>query len=156
MLKLRMSLLAHRSAQTSQFSLVVAYAEEGCNMLNKLSSAEAQPKDSPPRSRGKKTGAKARSTGIRLTTGRGRSKAAKTATAVPVTPKRKTGELNRSSSVKSILTLGRLGRPTSVAISHVITPKDPELASRCSFDGMPQLADLLRKNLHGWYNSRSI
>ena len=82
MLKMRLATLVHRSAQTSQFSLVVAYSEEGCNILKRLISVEAEVKQSPPHTRGNKiSGVKTVAVARGTAAGRLRAKVAKTSTA---------------------------------------------------------------------------
>lgn len=102
-LKLRLALLCHREAQTSQFSKVVAYAEEACSILKGALSASSPPKQprqsvtpaqSPKVTRTRANGraASKAAPASRLPTARStRARTAKTAAAVPATPKKKRG-----------------------------------------------------------------
>lgn len=98
-LKLRLALLVHREAQTSQFSKVVAYAEEACSILKSALSTTPRgslaPAQSPKVTRtqpGRRVVSKGQPVASRLPTARTRTtRSAKVATAVPVTPKKKRG-----------------------------------------------------------------
>ncbi|GJE92064.1 cysteine peptidase C50 [Phanerochaete sordida] len=98
-LKLRLALLCHRAAQTSQFSRVVAYAEEACSILKGALSATAPPKprqsvtpaQSPKVARtraGARTGKAAPASRVPAARAT-RTRTAKTAAVVPSTPKKK-------------------------------------------------------------------
>lgn len=98
-LKLRLALLCHRDAQTSQFSKVVAYAEEACSILKGALSASSPPRQArqsvtpaqSPKAMRTRTGGRAPAS--RLPTARAtRTRTAKTATVVPTTPRKKRGK----------------------------------------------------------------
>lgn len=102
-LKLRLALLVHQQAQTSQFSRVVAYAEEAGAILKSIFTPAPRQSFVPPPSpkvtrtqATRKVSAKAQPAASRLPAARARTRSAKTATVVPVTPRAKRGALPTS------------------------------------------------------------
>lgn len=150
-LNLRLALLVHRSAQTSQFSRVVTYAEEACSILKRLTSEQRQPtaNDSPTQARGsKKTAAKTPGGASRVAIGRSRARVVKTAaTAAPVTPKRKSCMCHNifCASTHGLTRFPAKSVPAQATAAAVIVPKLESAAQVYEFDGMPQLVDLLRE-----------
>lgn len=97
-LKLRLALLVHREAQTSQFSKVVSYAEEACSVLRSaLSTAPREsttPIHSPKVARtqpSRRVVSRGQTAASRLPTAKRTTRITKTTVAIPVTPKKKRG-----------------------------------------------------------------
>ena len=152
-LKLRLALLVHREAQTSQFSKVVAYAEEACKILKSVLSATAPapqgsliPAQSPKATRtqaSRRVANKGQVPTSRLPLVRARARSAKTATTVPVTPRKKRRKCmlpKPSGDVHHVFVAQ--ARP-SIAIPNPLTA-DPAPAPPL-VDDLPVLLNLLRQ-----------
>ncbi|EKM60615.1 uncharacterized protein PHACADRAFT_203784 [Phanerochaete carnosa HHB-10118-sp] len=141
-LKLRLALLCHREAQTSQFSKVVAYAEEACGILKGALSASSPfkqprqsvtPAQSPKVTRTRASGRTASKAvpASRLPIARlSRARAAKAIATMPATPKKK-----RVPSRPNIIVTGT-------------APLEPEEAQSLPVDDFPVLLGLLRSCSH--------
>ena len=104
-LKLRLALLAHREAQTSQFSKVVAYAEDACGVLKTaLSSVSTEPAasvQSPKVTRmqpGRRAVSRGQTAASRPPATKTRARTTRTAVAVPATPRKKRSTSHEYSS----------------------------------------------------------
>ncbi|KIP07348.1 hypothetical protein PHLGIDRAFT_30059 [Phlebiopsis gigantea 11061_1 CR5-6] len=133
-LKLRLALLVHREAQTSQFSKVVAYAEDACSVLKTALSSvpkePAVPVHSPKAARtqpGRRAAGRGQTTTSRLPATKTRTRITRTAVAMPATPRKKRSRVSITPAI-----------PPSINVGEAFP----------IFDDLPILINLLRSCAH--------